>query len=280
MARASVVLAAATAAGLALAPPAHAFLGFGKRAPASPQQQAVKPAEKPPAPARRANLAERAAAERLEPLARAAFWGHEAERDPTDAQAGVAFASALRALGRFPEARQAADRVLVIDPRNAPALLEAARSAIAANQGFYALDYLKRAEVLAPRDWRPVSLSGVALDQIERVDEARAAFDRALALSPDNPAVLSNLALSYATRGDPDRAEALMRRAAAQPGASVQERQNLALVLGLQGRYAEAETLMRQDLPPELAANNLAYVRSLAGRAPARAWPDLAAATP
>ncbi|HEY9217886.1 MAG TPA: pilus assembly protein TadD, partial [Phenylobacterium sp.] len=42
-------------------------------------------------------------------------------------------------------------------------------------------------------------------------------------------------------------------------------RQNLALVLGLQGRYDEAERLARQDLPPELVANNMAYLRSVTG---------------
>jgi Flp pilus assembly protein TadD len=34
-------------------------------------------------------------------------------------------------------------------------------------------------------------------------------------------------------------------------------RQNLALVLGLRGRTAEAEQMLRQDLPPELVAQNL-----------------------
>ncbi len=269
-------LFAATALGLAAVAPAHAFPGFGKKpAPAASSQAAAPDKPEPPATA-----AQRAAADRLDPLARAAFWGHEVQREPKDAGAEVSFAAALRTLGRYDEARQAADQALVLDPKNAPALLEAARAAISAKQGFYALDYLKRAQALSPRDWRPVSLQGVALDQIERVDEARAAFARALTLSPDNPAVLSNLALSYAARGEVARAEPLMRRAASLPSASVQERQNLALLLGLQGRYAEAEALMRQDLPPEQAANNLDYVRTLAARSAARTWPGAQAGAP
>ena len=48
-----------------------------------------------------------------------------------------------------------------------------------------------------------------------------------------------------------------------QPTATAQERQNLALVLGMEGKMGEAEPLMREDLPPEAADANLAYLRSL-----------------
>ena len=54
-----------------------------------------------------------------------------------------------------------------------------------------------------------------------------------------------------------------MRRAAAQPQADPQVRQNLALVVGLQGRFEEAETIARADLPPAEAAANVAYLRQM-----------------
>jgi Flp pilus assembly protein TadD len=40
-------------------------------------------------------------------------------------------------------------------------------------------------------------------------------------------------------------------------------RQNLALVVGLQGRFAEAESIARSDLPPEEAAANVAYLKQM-----------------
>ena len=40
-------------------------------------------------------------------------------------------------------------------------------------------------------------------------------------------------------------------------------RQNLALVVGLQGRFAEAEKIARADLSPEEAAANVAYLRQM-----------------
>ena len=59
------------------------------------------------------------------------------------------------------------------------------------------------------------------------------------------------------------RAEATLRLAAAQPHAAPKVRQNLALVVGLQGRFAEAETIASADLPPDEAAANVAYLRQM-----------------
>ena len=54
----------------------------------------------------------------------------------------------------------------------------------------------------------------------------------------------------------------LLRRAAAQPTASAKVRQNLAMVLGLQGKMGEAEQILRRELPPQLAEQNLAWLRA------------------
>ena len=69
--------------------------------------------------------------------------------------------------------------------------------------------------------------------------------------------------MSYAAAGDRAQAEQLLRRAVAKPDATITERQNLALVIGLQGRIEEAERLIRADLPPDVASSNLAYLKSM-----------------
>ena len=253
----TATILAALLAACALAGPAAAWpFASAKPAPASGVKPAAADVPK------RATAQERIAADRLDPLTRSAFWAREADLDPTDAQAGVELAAALRALGRYPEAGDAVAKVLVLYPSNLDALLESARASVSAGKGFYALDPLRRAETLAPRDWRVYSLLAVAHDQNQQPDAARAAYDQALALSPENPAVLSNLGLWYATHGKPSVGETYLRRAAAQPAASPQERQNLALVLGMEGKLSDAETLMREDLPPDVAAGNLAYLRA------------------
>ncbi len=85
---------------------------------------------------------------------------------------------------------------------------------------------------------------GRAVDGAVRGDDARAAWTEALRLSPDNPDVLTNMAISAMTRGDTATAEPLLRRAVAQPGASLKVRLNLAMALGLNGK-------MVTILPPE-----------------------------
>ena len=69
-----------------------------------------------------------------------------------------------------------------------------------------------------------------------------------------------------ARRADLPNAEATLRRAAAHPPVDQRVRQNLALVVGLQGRFAEAETIARADLPAEEAAANVAYLRQMLAR--------------
>ncbi len=271
----SRILALTALIGLGLSAPALAGSPDKPAKPAAVQAGAPAPKAPPQAPPRKATAQERAEGDRLEPLARAAFWSREVEIDGRDAEAGVKLAGALRALDRNDEASLAANRVLVIFPDNRAALMETARDSIAAGQGFFALDPLKRLQVGDPRDWQVWSLMGVAYEQVGRTEEAEACWRQALDLSPDNAGVLSNLAMHFAAKGDRTQAETLLRRAAAAPGATLQVRQNLALVLGLEGKLAEAEQIQRQDLPPELASANMAYLRAAGGGGDSRSWKAL-----
>ncbi|MBU4434389.1 MAG: pilus assembly protein TadD [Alphaproteobacteria bacterium] len=219
-----------------------------------------------PAPPRKATPAQRAEARRADPLARAAFWGSEFEADGRDAEAGVGLAQALRALGRYDDAIATTAKVLLVSPDNIEGLLEAARAQIARGQGFYAVEPARHAAALDPKDWRPQSLLGVAYEQAQRDDEATEAHRKAIALAPNEAAPNANYAMHLAAKGDLVGAEALLRRAVSLPSATVQIRQNLALVVGLQGRLGEAERLARQDLPPESVDNNLAWLRAATGQ--------------
>ena len=63
--------------------------------------------------------------------------------------------------------------------------------------------------------------------------------------------------------GNADKAEPLLKRAAAAGSEDPRVNQNLALVLGLQGKYDEAKLVAARDLPAEKAAANVDYVRSI-----------------
>src|SRR3954463_10753483 len=98
---------------------------------------------------------------------------------------------------------------------------------------------------------------------MSRHADAQRYYASALRIVPDEPSVLSNLGLSYALSKDLKRAEETLRRAAAKGSIDKRVRQNLALVVGLQGRFQEAETIARSDLPSTEAAANVAYLRQL-----------------
>ena len=100
-------------------------------------------------------------------------------------------------------------------------------------------------------------------DQVGRHDEARRHYASALKIKPDDSSILSNLGLSYALTNDLKRAEDYLRQASRQSDAAPKARQNLALVVGLQGRLAEAETIVRADLPPAEAEANVGYLRDM-----------------
>jgi Flp pilus assembly protein TadD len=252
------VSAAALGAGPSLAGPAPAAAPAATAASAAASRsKAAAPEPKP-----KASPEVRAQAERLDPLGRAAFWASQVDADPKDPEAGIKLASALRGLGRFDEAYAAVQAVLVLQPKNVEALLEQARVALAGGQGFYAIEPTRKALQIAPREWRAATLLAVALDQAQRPAEATEAHAKAMQMAPDNPMVLSNAAMFFAAQGDRGRAETLLRKAVARPDATLQVRQNLALVLGLQGKLAEAEQIEREDLPPQMAQANLDYLKA------------------
>lgn len=240
--------------------------------PAKPQAAAPTVA----APARaRAGVQQRAEAARMDPLAQAAFWSRELEIDGRDVEAAVGLSQALRRLDRADEAADVSGRGLVVAPDHYDLLMESARAWIAKGQGFYAIEPAKKAQAIAPRDWRPVALLAVAMEQTGREAEALAYHQQALGLAPNEPGAISNLAMYYAARGELPKAEQMLRVAAGSAGADARVRQNLALVVGLQGRLAEAEQLARQDLPPDQVSNNLAWLKAATERAPngqGRSW--------
>ncbi|WP_292085474.1 MULTISPECIES: tetratricopeptide repeat protein [unclassified Brevundimonas] len=215
---------------------------------------AAAPARKP------ADAATRASYDRADALSRSVFWSNEQQINPMDPVAGVRMAQALREMGQFDQAAGTAQNVLTVQPANLEAMLEVGRAHIARGQAFYGIATLEQARAAAPRDWRPLSLLGVAYQQVRRPDDAKTAWTEALRLSPDNPDVLTNAAIARMGEGDAASAEILLRRAAAQPTATLKVRQNLALSLGLQGKTAEAEAILRRDLPPEAADANLRWL--------------------
>jgi len=190
-------------------------------------------------------------------------WGPRYRANTGDPKAAMAYARALRAIGQRAQAVAVLQQASIRNPHDMKLLGAYGRALAAAGRLPEALDALGRAHTPDNPDWRILNAQGAVLDQMGRHADARRHYRSALNLMPDEPSVLSNLGLSYALDKHLKQAEATLRKAVAQPNASPKVRQNLALVVGLEGRFKEAEQIASADLPPDEAAANVAYLRQM-----------------
>jgi Flp pilus assembly protein TadD len=201
--------------------------------------------------------------------------GRAYERNPRDPAIGVNYANLLRMGGRDAQALAVMQQVAIANPNDRSVLAAYGKAQAAAGQFQQALDTIGRAQTPDRPDWRLISAQGAILDQMGRAPEARQRYRDALDLQPNEPSILSNLGMSYVLTGDLRTAETYLRSAASQPTADSRVRQNLALVVGLQGRFAEAEQIARRELSPQQADANVAYLRGMLSQQ--NSWQKLAA---
>jgi Flp pilus assembly protein TadD len=194
---------------------------------------------------------------------------------PDNPELAVAYARALRATGQTAQAAAVLQQASLKNPRDKGVLGAYGRALADSGQYNQALNVLASAHSPEQPDWRVLNAQGAVLDQMGNHAEARRYYETALKIAPDEPAILSNLGLSYALSKDLARAETTLKRAVDSKRAEPRVRQNLALVLGLRGKFDESEKMVAGDLKPEEARANVAYLRSLV-RQP-DPWKDLAA---
>jgi Flp pilus assembly protein TadD len=191
------------------------------------------------------------------------MWGDRYKRNPNDVDAAINYARALRATDQRTQAVAVLEQASIRNPNNMPLSGAYGRALADAGQYAQALNAFNRAHTPDNPDWRILNAQGAVLDQMGRHADAQKHYASALKIMPEEPSILSNLALSYVLVKDLKRAEETLRRAVNQPGAGQKVRQNLALVVGLQGRFAEAEKIAASDLPPNEAEANVAYLRQM-----------------
>lgn len=200
--------------------------------------------------------------------------GRTYERNPKDRNAGLNYANVLMMTGKNDQALAVMQQVAIAYPADRDVLAAYGKTQAAAGQLEQALSTINRAQTPDRPDWRLASAEGAVLDQLGRSNEARVKYRQALDLKPNDPSILSNLGMSYVLQSDPRTAETYLRSAAAQPGADSRIRQNLALVVGLQGRFDEAQRIAMQELSAQQAQANLAYLRGMLTQQ--NAWSQLA----
>ncbi|QND21856.1 tetratricopeptide repeat protein [Rhizobium leguminosarum bv. viciae] len=201
--------------------------------------------------------------------------GQAYEKNPRDPVTGVNYANLLRMNGRDTQALAVMQQVAIANPGDRNVLAAYGKAQAAAGQFQQALDTIGRAQTPDRPDWKLVSAQGAILDQMGRASDAGQRYRDALDIQPNEPSILSNLGMSYVLTGDLRTAETYLRSAASQPTADSRVRQNLALVVGLQGRFPEAEQIARRELSPQQADANVAYLRGMLSQQ--NSWQKLAA---
>lgn len=191
------------------------------------------------------------------------YWGKEHAKSPRVLKTALNYARNLKAAGQKDQALGVLQGASIYHGADRELASEYGRLALDVGQVGLAQKLLEAADDPAKPDWRIISARGTAFAKQNQYKQAIPLYERALQLSPDQPSVLSNLAMAHAANGEAPRAEALLRKVAEKPGSDPKIRQNLALVLGLQGKYDEARKVGAEDLPAENAAANVDYVRQM-----------------
>lgn len=199
--------------------------------------------------------------------------GKKYAADASDKPTALRYAQVLQMNGRSDQSLAVMRKLAIEHPKDREVLAAYGKALAGAGELEPALDAVRRAQTPEYPDWKLLSAEAAILDQLGKSADARKNYRRALDLKPNDPSVLSNLGMSYVLEGDLRTAETYMRSAAQQPGADSRVRQNLALVVGLQGRFDEAEKIASQELSPEQAQANVAYLRGMLSQQ--NAWNQL-----
>ena len=163
---------------------------------------------------------------------------------PTDAAAQLHYADVLMRRGRTNEARDLLTRHLrtVSDPLQ---LRDGLGSIyVLTNQGALAVIEFDAVLATRPNDIRAVVNKAIALDLLGSHADAQTLYRQALALSPDDPVVINNLALSMLLAGRPQEAEQVAAPLRSQPDIMPRIRTGLGVVLAANGDVAGARSVV------------------------------------
>ena len=202
-------------------------------------------------------------------------WGERYDSNPGEKTASINYARALRALTQYKQAAAVMQVAAVKAPNDFDVLAAYGKALADAGQWKQANDVLSRSYTPERPNWSSMSAQGVVADALGDHDHAQQLYRDALKIAPGEPSILANMGLSFALMRQLPLAEQALREAAASPAADVRVRENLALVLALQGKFAEAETIERRDLSAEDAAANVSAIRQMIAQS--TTWRDIQA---
>jgi Flp pilus assembly protein TadD len=139
---------------------------------------------------------------------------------PTDLEGGIRQAQLMRLAGHYDDAIHVLSQLMLIASDDPRVVAEYGKTLAEKGRAQDAVQFLTRGIELASNDWTLYSALGVSYDQLGNQVSAKAAYEHALALRPEEPSVLNNYALSRMLAGDAAGARLLISRAERAGGAS------------------------------------------------------------
>jgi len=174
------------------------------------------------------------------------YWGKKYKEKPTELEPALNYAKDLKAMGERQQAMTVLQQSSMYYGQDPKLASEYGRLALELDQISIAKQMLAIADDPTSPDWRVISARGTVLAKEGKYREAITFYQKALALSQDQPSVLNNLAMAHAMSGDAAAAEQILRQLEIK-GGTPKTRQNLALVLSLQGKFDEAKMISAKD---------------------------------
>jgi Flp pilus assembly protein TadD len=189
--------------------------------------------------------------------------GRRYDSNPNDRGLTLAYAAALRKETRYPQAVAVLQRYAVAHPKDMAVLGAYGKALVDDGRLQEAQIVLPQAHTPENPNWTILSAQGTVADQLGDHVKAQEYYQAALKIVPNQPDVLSNLGLSYALSRQLPLAQTTLELAAAQPAASARVRQNLALVLALEGKFDDAQRVAQRDMQPIQAAENVEAIKEM-----------------
>ncbi len=185
--------------------------------------------------------------------------------NPKSVRRAVTYARLLDAGDNKPALIKVLETTLTHNPNDAKLVAYLGKELVLAGRPAAGIKQLNKAIAAGENNWKVYSALGSAYDQIGKHREARAAYQSALAEQPQKVSIHNNIGMSYILEGNLKQAETSLRAAQSLPEGEFNQtlRQNLALSVGLQGRFKEASEIASRDLPPDQVEQNLAFLKRM-----------------
>ena len=185
------------------------------------------------------------------------------EKNPANSKVALQYIYHLRSLGMQAQAVTVLHKAYQANPTHPLIASEYGRLLLGTGKTLQAQRVLERISPRARPDWHTLSALGTIEARNGDYGKATHYYRQAYRLAPKQVSIVNNLALSIALGGHPGEAENLLRNADDSGRFGARLRQNLALVLALQGKYYDAQAMATTDLPPKVARQNIAYLKRM-----------------